>query len=377
MNPIRRFFLWYALLTKRLVRRPAFLILLLCVPLLAGAMATVAKQDSSIVTVALVCDTGDPAARRTADRLLQADSLVRCTEYATEAEARAAVAGSRADAAWIFRDTASDEILRFASGRGTRGAVLVVEREDTVFLRLAREQLAAALYPEASRSLFRSFLTERLHAPEDAPDAFFDAYYRTEVTDDAIIVFSALDGGETSDGPGYLVAPVRGLLALLLVLTGLASAMYYDEEVRRETFLRLSAPARRFLPLLCHLTALLPMALAVMLALWAARLLGALPREAGLMLLYCLCAAAFSELVRKLCRTQARLGAATPVLLVLMLTLCPVFFDLNMLSPVRHLLPPFYYLNAVRFGGAAWQMAAFTCAAAACALAIPEYSECR
>ena len=39
MNPFRRFFLWYALLTKRLVRRPAFLILLLCVPLLAGAMA--------------------------------------------------------------------------------------------------------------------------------------------------------------------------------------------------------------------------------------------------------------------------------------------------------------------------------------------------
>ena len=173
------------------------------------------------------------------------------------------------------------------------------------------------------------------------------------------------------------MAPVRGLVALLLVLTGLASAMYYDEEARRETFLRLSAPARRFLPLLCHLTALLPMALAVMTALWAARLLGALPREAGLMLLYCLSAAAFSELVRKLCRTQARLGAAMPVLMALMLALCPVFFDLNMLTPVRHLLPPFYYLNAVRSGGAAWQMLAFTCAAAACALAIPEYNECR
>ena len=83
MNPFRRFFLWYALLTKRLVRRPAFLILLLCVPLLAGAMAAVAKQDSSIVTVALVCDTDDPAARRAADRLLRADSLVRCYSWVT------------------------------------------------------------------------------------------------------------------------------------------------------------------------------------------------------------------------------------------------------------------------------------------------------
>ena len=63
MKGFRRLFLWYALLTKRLARKPAFLILLLCVPLLAGAMAVVARQDSSIVSVALVCDTADAAAR--------------------------------------------------------------------------------------------------------------------------------------------------------------------------------------------------------------------------------------------------------------------------------------------------------------------------
>ena len=377
MKGFRRFLLWYALLTKRLARKPAFLILLLCVPLLAGAMAVVAKQDSSIVSVALVCDTDDGAARRAAERLLHADSLVRCTQYASESDARAAVAGNRADAAWIFRDSASDELERFVSGRGTRGAVVVVEREDTVFLRLAREQLAAALYPEASRALFRDYLTERLHAPEDAPDAYFDAYYHTKVTDDPIIVFSHDDGGAASDGPGYLVTPVRGLLALLLVLTGLASAMYYDEEACRETFLRLSAPARRFLPLLYHLTALFPTALAALAALWAARLLGPLPRELGLMLLYCLSAAVFSELVRKLCRTRARLGALLPVLMAVMLALCPIFFDLKALSPVRHLLPPDYYLNAVRSAGALWQMLAFTCAAAVPALAIPEKSESR
>ena len=377
MKGFRRLRLWYALLTKRLARKPAFVILLLCVPLLAGAMAVVAKQDSSIVSVALVCDSADPAARRAADRLLHADSLVRCTEYATEAEARAAVSASRADAAWIFRDTASDEILRFASGRGTRGAVLVVEREDTVFLRLAREQLAAALYPEASRALFRWYLTERLDAPDDAPDAYFDEYYRTQIAEDPIIVFSRLDGSAAADGGSYLVTPVRGLLALLLVLTGLASAMYYDEEARRETFLRLSPGPRRLLPLLYHLTALLPVALAALLALWAAGLLGPLPREAGLMLLYCLSAAVFSELLRKLCRTQARLGAAIPVLMAVMLALCPIFLDLKVLTPVRHLLPPYYYLNAVRSGALAWQMPVFTCAAAVPALLIPEHSERR
>ena len=57
------------------------------------------------------------------------------------------------------------------------------------------------------------------------------------------------------------------------------------------------------------------------------------------MLLYCLSAAVFSELLRKLCRTQARLGAAIPVLMAVMLALCPIFLDLKVLTPVRHLLP--------------------------------------
>ena len=368
---MKRCFLWYWLLTKRLLRRPAFWALLLCVPLFAGALAAAAKQESSIVRVALCCPTDDPAARRSADRLLNSDSLVRCTEYETEAEARAALQRGAADAAWIFREHADDELRRFAARRGTRGAVVVVEREDNVFLRLAREQLAASIYPEASRMLFRDFLIERMGVDPDSPDSLFEQYYSTRIEDAPIIVFTHIDGSEAGD-PGYLVAPVRGLLALLLLLTGLASAMAYDGDVRRETFLQLSAPLRRLLPFLVHFTALMPLALAALIALRLSGLLGAWPRELGVMLLYCAAAAAFCELLRKLCRSPVRLGALIPALMALMLALCPVFFDIRRLEPLRRLLPPYYYLNAVHSSGFVWQAAAFTLAAAALAVLLPE-----
>ena len=371
---MKRAFLWYGLLTRRLLRKPAFLILLLCVPLLAGAMTLVSKQEKSFVSIALVCETDAPAARRSADRLLNSASLVRCTEYGSEAEARDAVASAQADAAWIFREEAEDELARFVSQRGTHGVVLVVEREDNVFLRLAREQLAAAIYPEASRALFRSYLIEKLGAPEDAPEEFFEAYYQTPFSDVSIIEFAYDDGSELSSSADFLVVPVRGLLALLLVLTGLASAMYLNAEERRECFLRLGKGARRFLPLLYHLTALLPMALAVLIALRLAGLLGAWPRELGRMLLFCASAAVFSELIRKLCRSQALLGALIPVMMALMMALCPVFLDLKMLEPVRRLLPPYYYLNAIRSGSYTWQLAVYTCAAAVPAVLLPGQS---
>ena len=372
MKMLKRFALWYWLLTKRLLKKPVFLVLLICVPLLAGAMAAAARQDSGIVTVALVCRTEEIAARRAADRLLTADSLVRCVEYASEEAARDAVARGTVDAAWIFRDTVAQELQRFITRRGSRGAVLVVEREDNVFLRLAREQLAAALYPEASFTLFRDYLVNEMGVPADISDETLEYYYSVRVAEDPIIVFAHADGSAQPRTAEYLTAPVRGLLALLLVLTGLASGMYYYREAENETFLRLSAAKRRFLPLLYHLTALLPMALATLLALRATGLLTGWLRETGLMLLYCLSVAAFCELLRRLCRGEARLGALIPVLLAAMLALCPVFLDLKVLEPLRRLFPPFFYLNGIHSARSAGWLAVYTCAAALLAVLLPD-----
>ena len=372
MKTIQRFALWAALLTKRLLRRPVFPILLLCVPLLSGAMAIAARQESGVITVALVCDTGEPEAQRSAERLLRADSLVRCTAYETEDDARAAVESGDADAAWIFRDGAAEELERFVSGRRTRGMVTVVEREDNVYLLLARELLAAAVYPEASHALFRDHLIRALGVPEDAGDEVFAQYYSVQVMEQPIIVFSTTNGAVRESVPGYLVTPVRGLLALLLMLTGLASCLYAYRDAERGAFLRLGAPRRRFLPLLSHLCALVPVALAVYGALCAAGLLTAPLREAGLLLLYCLSVAAFCELLRKLCRSETRLGALIPVLLAAMLTLCPVFWEIEALAPAGRLFPPYYYLYGVGSARYVRALALYTAAAAALAAALPE-----
>ena len=372
MKALKRFALWSALLTKRLIKKPVFPILLLCVPLLCGAMALAARQDSGVVTVALVCATENPIARRSADRLLHANSLVRCVEYADETEARAAVEHGNVDAAWIFREEVDEELQRFITGKRTRGLAVVVEREDNVFLRMAREQLAAAIYPEASYALFRDHLMHALGVSEGTSEETLQTYYSVQVAEQPIIVFSRTNGETRENTSDYLVAPVRGLLSLLLMLTGLASAMYYYRDVERGTFLRLSAAKRRLLPLLCHLCALLPIAVAVLLALCVTGLLTDWGHEVGSLLLYCLAVAALCELLRKLCRSDARLGALIPVLLATMLVLCPVIMDLKILKPVQKLLPPYWYLKGSCGAQAVWPLVLYTAAAAVIAVLLPE-----
>lgn len=338
MSALRRFLLWYGLLTKRLLRRPAYLAILALVPLFCVAVMLFSRQDSGVVTIALYCaDSADPAAHAAQQRLLAEDSLIRYFPCNNESDARSAVEQGLADAAWIFRSDASAQLERFARGSGGT-AVTVVEREDNVFLMLSREKLFAALYPALSRSIFSQYLGDASGAGD---------YYASGTTDEQILRFTTADGAVIGQPDHYLVAPLRGILSLLLMLSGLASAMYCYREEENGGFVWLSKPKRQLMPVLCHLTAILPVAAAVYLAMALTGILTRPLRELLLLALLSLSAALFCELVRCLAARAAYLGALIPLLTVAMLVFCPVFADLELLHLPGYLFPPFYYLRAV------------------------------
>lgn len=345
MSSIRRFFLWYALLSKRLLRRPGYLAVLLLIPLFALALALFSRQESGVVTVALCLEEpADPAARAAAERLLNAESILRCSAYPDGDAAREAVRQGQADAAWILPADLEKRLSSFAR-YGSGGCITVVEREENVFLMLAREKLYAALYPELSFSVFRNYLVNELGA-DSLSEADLRAAYKGGFTTEELIRFTYVDGTEIETDGRYLTAPLRGILALLLLLCGLASGMYCYREEREESFVWLSGPKRRLLPLLCHLTAMVPAALAVLLALYLSGLWLGLGREALMLLYYLPCCVLFCELLRCLSPREEHYGALIPILAVAVLVLCPVFADLQLPLPFRALLPTWYYLRA-------------------------------
>ena len=195
MSSIRRFFLWYGLLSKRLLRRPGYLAVLLLIPLFALALALFSRQESGVVTVALCLEEpADAAARTTAERLLNAESILRCSAYPDPEAAREAVRSGQADAAWIL-PADLEKRLDFFARYGSGGSITVVEREENVFLMLAREKLYAALYPELSFSVFRNYLVNELGA-DALPEETLRGAYAGGFTTDKLIRFASVDGSE-------------------------------------------------------------------------------------------------------------------------------------------------------------------------------------
>ena len=345
MSSLRRFFLWYALLSKRLLKRPAYLAVLLLIPLFAAAISLFSRQDSGVVTVALCLeDPADPAARAAADRLLDGESILRCLQYEDADAAREAVRSGLADAAWIFSPDFQSGLtayVRYGSGR----LITVVEREENVFLMLAREKLYAALYPELSFDLFRNYLVRELGA-EGLTEEQLRTAYASGFSADELIRFTYVDGTEIQQDGRYLAAPLRGILALLLLLCGLSSGMYCYREEREESFVWLPERRRRLLPVLCHLTAMAPAALAVLAALYLGGLWLGLGREVLMMLLYLPGCALFCEILRCLSPREEHYGALIPILAVAVLVLCPVFVSLPFRLPFQDVLPTAWYLKA-------------------------------
>ena len=67
-------------------------------------------------------------------------------------------------------------------------------------------------------------------------------------------------------------------------------------------------------------------------------------REVITALLYGLCIAAFAMLVRRITGSIRVLSMVTPILVVVMLVVCPVFFDLGVLRQAQLLFPPTYFI---------------------------------
>lgn len=352
---MRRLLTWWILMTKRLLRRPMYIVILFAAPILAFTLTLAARLDSGIVTAALcLTDEGDEAALAVRASLTENGGVVRIIPVESEAEAKSAVLTGKADAAWIIGSLgeALEEYARYGSAED---AVLVYEREDTVLLRLAREKLYAALFPQLSYEVYAKLMADTFG--ETAEDTLRE-YYDSDVVSEALIAFETVDGGE-SEG-SYLVSPVRGLLAVTVMLGALASALgFYGEE---ELYVWLGPRARRVLPTTLHFTAALPVALAAMVSLRLAGLMGDFGEEACALLLLCTASASAAELLRLVCRREAVFAAAMPIVLIMSLALSPIFAEISAPTVVRALLPVYWYIAAPTGTLAVY---AFSCTAAA------------
>lgn len=345
---MKRVFTWLWLLTKRLYKKPTFLVLLALIPALVLGYGMVAREDSGLVTIAIACrDNNDPMANAIMEDLMKSDVVYfrRCD---TPEEAKALLNRGKAEAAWIFTDHFEENIYKYIAATFHQPVVEITERQSTIPMKLTREKLSGTIFEHMSPHIYLSYIRSEIPQLAHISDEQLLGYYEATKIEGRLFEFSTVDGEPATDlleNASYLTSPVRGLLAVVVTLCGLAGAMYAKQDEKLGTFSWMPEKKRPLAELAGEAVCVGNAAVVTLIAL---ALMGAttdLLRELLALALFVLAVCAFSMLVSRLCGSQQMIGMWTPVLLVVMLVICPVFFDFAALFRLQLLFPPTYYVN--------------------------------
>lgn len=365
MKKTQRILHWALLLWKRLFKKPSFLLLLVIIPLLVLCYGLVSQEESGVLTVALASRAPqvEPLTRSVWDEL-QESQLILYVECESPEAATEMVRRGDAQTAWIFEEDLEHKIYEFIMDPSRKNAFLtIIEPEDRVMLKLLREVLSGTLFPYCSEAKFLSYLRENAPELDRLTDDQLLEYYKNAGFSSDLFVITDIAGnvtGESESEAGYLLLPVRGMLAVVAVLAGLATAMYYIRDEENGTF---TLVPQRFKPLVelgCQLISLVNILLVILLSLVLTGQTVSLGRELLTAALYGLCVAGFSMAVRRLAGGIRGLSMASPILVVVMLSVCPVFFDLGFLRQAQLLLPPTYFVTGAYNGDYLWYMGFYT-----------------
>lgn len=346
---MRRIGIRFWLLNKRLFKTCSFLLILCLVPLLVVGFRLGAGADSGVARILLYLpNQEDELAHQAVSRLMENNGVLYYELCASEEEGRKAVENFRADALWVFPENMKEALAAAASpGMGGKNhTVEVVQREDDVRMLFTRQILCAELYPAFSYEMYTDFVRKQCGLPDVTDEELLQAYNSTLVEGN-LFRMEYLDGMPAEEGSSYLMAPIRGILALWLVLCGFAGAMYYMQDENRGMFSGLPFRAQVCWALGVQGVLLFDAVVIMLAALKAAGVFTTWRREIPAAVLSACCVMIFCNLLRLLCRRMELLGGCIPLFLTGMLVFCPVFLDVKGPRALQYLLPPYYYLKSI------------------------------
>lgn len=343
---MKKWIAWFLLLNKRLYKKATFVCLLLLIPLLVSVFHISAQQPSGVVTVILARQDPNDSLCAEIVAQLQSDTKVIAFREETPQMAVELVTAGKADAAWIFPADVKAHIRAFASGEQEgQGFIQVLEREQTVVLRLAREKLNGVLFERSVQQVYLRYVRECAPESADLSDQELLAYLEKTNVTGQLFEYYDIYGNQKTESANYLTAPLRGLLAVIAAIGSAVTAMYYQKDKEKGIF---SLLPERYQPIgefgyqmisACNIMAV------VLCSLLISGLSVNLGLELMLFLLYSICCALFGMMLRTLLGGGKWLAAWLPVLAVLMLAICPVFFDVSSMQKLQLLLPPTYYIT--------------------------------
>ncbi len=390
MKNLKHIALWIHLLNKRILKQPLFLFLIALVPILVFGVGRMSRESSSLVTAAIAPGSpDDETAAMLIDSLVDGSTTaVRYLSCADEEAVKKAISTGHArigfvlppDLDALFEAYGSQKTKNLSDGAlamlgvllgGSSGseemkenAIISYVPTNDVISKLTREHLFGMMYPFLERAVLKTWLkihpevgsmsnAQREEFVEESMSAHTDDYnfFRLEYMDGTIVKEEEINR--------YIASPMRGILAVLLTLTGFAAILHLTQDCQKNRFVWIPPSLQAPFHYMYLLIPLFDIGLAVFAALFVGAGFTNFGREIPALILFILQIAGFSNLLRVVLRKKTLMASSIPIFICACLFLTPVFVDLTIIEPIQMLLPPYLYLKSIHGNLPLWYMAVY------------------
>lgn len=357
--------IWLFLWCKRLIQKPLLLFTIFLMPCTVLFLQQCHSRQDAVLRVALYSETDTPE-ETTSDSLNKKSSSKSLLEhmvslsnssiyfYVCESKEQLLydIKNKKANCGYLIPSDLDRELLTYVQDK--KPFLTVVREKDDVTTKIVDEIVLSKNYQTIAYDMLENFLEQNTATEVDKEKLIktFQSYCSNEL----LFQFEYLNGEKNallhSKNTSILMLPLRGILAVILLLTCMAGGLLCFHDQLEGKYYRMT-PKQKTLSTLYSIG--IPGVAASLFALFSIKIAGisgGLLREIPAMLCYLFACFGLVVLLKNSLVKRSVYLASMPVILLLSLLLPPVFIDITNLFPgggkLASLLPATWYLNSIQ-----------------------------
>lgn len=318
--------------------------MLLVVPLMVFMMKTMASSDAGLLTIGVHIPGTDESSELLKADLTENPGNLRFILYEDSDSAIADVKSGKLTEAWLVPEDLDATISDMAAKNKTKNKIEILVREQGLTHMLGREVLCSRVYPLIARQMAADYISENV--PETDIAHILDTYDNYGIEGN-LFEMGYLDGADIQSDTSYLMMPLRGILALWLMLLSIAASMYYIEDEKNGLFIWWKSWFPLVRDLLYYAVIMVIPTIMVLIGLRLGGVNTSMPREILSIIVYDFALICLAGVLREIIGSIKGLGIITPILIMASALLSPVFIDFKEGRILQKTCLTFHYLYCI------------------------------
>ena len=345
------------LFIKRLIKNPAFICMLIIMPVLVIMFNKVDTKEEKRIFVG-VYHEADYLSKTICENLKVKDGYIKFLVYDNKDKMIEDVETKKLECAYVFPIDFKDRLDNYI----IKKSITCIESPSTILSSLSDEVVFAGIIGEYGKNIAVDFAKEnnifvgdgtkssdnivRNYEKFNTPENTFSIDYEY-IEADGINLIEIKDKTTTY--------AIHGIISVLILISGLFGAVKWFDDEKKGLYSSFNSKGKVIIGFISILAPTLLMALSGIVTIYLSNTYTYMSREFISMGLYILLVCGYSYLLKLIVKSGTDICVILPVVTIGSLIFCPVFIDISKFIPfvsrINKLFPSFYYLNGINNGG--------------------------